>query len=153
MVHLKDLKAPQSNQRGVSYYPKRYLRSIYIFLAERETNGCEQDAANAIAVSTEIGKENQPTAGGSEQAESVQPTSTGSAAAEIAALADVTNKSDSVAPSTSVTAVSGDVTTQPSAEEPNVVSIKEIRPNDMEILVEYFGDALALQIIELSTLR
>ncbi|KAF7862930.1 uncharacterized protein EAF02_010479 [Botrytis sinoallii] len=123
VVHLRDLKAPQSNQRG--------------------------DAANAIAVSTEIGKENQPTAGGSEQAESVQPTSTGSATAEIAALADVTNKSDSVAPSTSVTAVSGDVTTQPSAEEPNVVSIKEIRPNDMEILVEYFGDALALQIIEL----
>ncbi|TGO37292.1 hypothetical protein BHYA_0101g00420 [Botrytis hyacinthi] len=116
VVHLRDIKGPQNNQRG--------------------------NAANAITVSTEIGKENQPTAGGSGQTESVQPTSTGSAAAEIVALTDVTNNSDSVTPSTSVTA-------QPSAEEPNVVSIKEIRPNDMEILVEYFGDALALQIIEL----
>lgn len=79
----------------------------------------------------------------------MQPTSTGSAAAEIVALTDVTNNTDSVTPSTSVTAASGDVTAQSSTEEPNVVSIKEIRPNDMEILVEYFGDALALQIIEL----
>ncbi|KAF7875147.1 hypothetical protein EAF04_002319 [Stromatinia cepivora] len=123
VVHLKDIKAPQSHQN--------------------------RNAANANALSADIVDENQPVAEVAGQSESEKATSTNSAIAEAAPLADITNDHTSTAPITPTIETSDDVTAQPSAEETNVVQIKEIRSNDMEVLVEYFGNTLALEIIEL----
>ncbi|CAD6439447.1 71a5dcd1-d474-4572-b7da-8fd8a36db73c [Sclerotinia trifoliorum] len=123
VVHLKDLKAPQTHQN--------------------------RSAVNANAVSADTVDENQPVAEAAGQNESKQTTSTNSAIAEAAPLADIPNGSTSAAPTTSAIETNVDIPAQPSAENPNAVQIKEIRSNDMEVLVEYFGDILALQIIEL----
>lgn len=123
VVHLKDLKAPQIHQN--------------------------RNAANANAVSADIVDENQPVAEAAGQNESEQATSADSAIAEAAPLTDIANGHPSTAPITSVIETNVDVPAQPSAENPNAVQIKEIRSNDMEVLVEYFGNTLALQIIEL----
>ncbi|KAJ8064394.1 hypothetical protein OCU04_006736 [Sclerotinia nivalis] len=123
VVHLKDIKAPQIHQN--------------------------RNAANANTVLADIVDENQPVAEAAGQCESEQATSTDSAIAEAAPLPDITNDHTSAAPITSAIETNVDVPAQPSAEEPNAVQIKEIRSNDMEVLVEYFGDTLALQIIEL----
>lgn len=90
--------------------------------------------------------ENQSLAEGVEQ---IKSASTASAVAEVAPLADVTNGRSSGATITPATEAGSDVASQPSAEEPNTIQIKELRPNDVEVLVEYFGNTVALQIIEL----
>ncbi|QSZ35851.1 hypothetical protein DSL72_006973 [Monilinia vaccinii-corymbosi] len=136
VVHLKDIKAPQNNQ--------------------------DRNVANANAVSTDIVDEDQPPAEIAGQTESMQPTSTNSAAAEtgpaqqtsadssvaeVVPLADITDAS-STAPIPLAVEASGDATAQSSVEESNAIKIKEITSNDIEILVEYFGNTLALQMIE-----
>ncbi|KAI9646816.1 multisubstrate pseudouridine synthase 7 [Ciborinia camelliae] len=147
VVHLKDIGAPQHNQN-------RHASSAKAVLADVDENrpvaeGSGQNASNANAISIDIVDENQAAAGGAKQTESAQPTSTDSAAVEVTPLADISNGSNTAATITPATEAIGNVTPQLSAEEPNATQIKEIRPNDLAILVEYFGNAVALQIIEL----
>lgn len=128
---------------------------------------CEQTTANANAASADIVDENQPPGEGSGQTEYTQQTSTKSSEVkvDVAHSGDVTNTSSTAptattaeasddttvpGPDASTTEASADVTDAPTpAEEPNGIQFKELRSNDMEILVEYFGNILASQIVEL----
>ncbi|ESZ99329.1 hypothetical protein SBOR_0291 [Sclerotinia borealis F-4128] len=121
VVHLNDVRAPKNIQNP--------------------------NAANTKADSAGIVDENQPAAEQSGQTEPMQLTSTNSAVTEVLSLADTVNSSTSLI--TPATEASGGVTEQPSAEKPVANQIKELRLNDMELLVEYFGNTVALQIIEL----
>ncbi|KAA8573068.1 hypothetical protein EYC84_003601 [Monilinia fructicola] len=136
VVHLKDIKAPQNNE--------------------------DRNTSNTNTVSADIIDENQSPAKVAGQTETTLPTSsdlavtaTGpaestsndSTTAGVPLLADITNAKLS-APTTATVESSGDVTAHPSTEEPSVIQIKEITPNDMEILIEYFGNTLAPQIVE-----
>ncbi|KAB8299799.1 hypothetical protein EYC80_000051 [Monilinia laxa] len=136
VVHLKDIKAPQNNE--------------------------VRNTSNINTVSADIIDENQSPARVAGQTEATNQTSTDSAVTTTGPAQSISNDSTTAgapplvdstnprlsAPITVTAESSGDVTAQPSTEEPNVIQIKEITPNDMEILVEYFGNTLAPQIVE-----